>query len=119
MMWQPSWRPEGNEPDYRFSLANERAFLAWLRTALSLLASGVLLVQFATRLSPRSVIVGIAVGLTVLATLLCALAYTRWRANEIAMRHGRPLPTTRGIPLAAGVLCIAAAALGAVLVMAG
>ena len=33
------------EPDYRFTLANERTFLAWLRTSLSLLAAGVAVVQ--------------------------------------------------------------------------
>jgi uncharacterized membrane protein YidH (DUF202 family) len=26
---------EGSEPDYRFSLANERTLLAWVRTALA------------------------------------------------------------------------------------
>lgn len=116
-MWQPRWRREGNEPDYRFLLANERTFLAWIRTALSLLGGGVLLAQFATRLSPRSVVMAIAVGLTVLAALLCAMAYWRWRANEIAMRQARPLPTTRGIPLTAAVLGIVAAALGTLLLM--
>lgn len=33
------------EPDYRFTLANERTFLAWQRTALGLLAAAVALVQ--------------------------------------------------------------------------
>ena len=33
-------RPRG-EPDYRFTLANERTFLAWVRTSLGLLAAGV------------------------------------------------------------------------------
>ncbi len=33
------------EPDYRFTLANERTFLAWLRTSLSLLAAGIAVVQ--------------------------------------------------------------------------
>ena len=32
---------DGVEPDYRFTLANERTFLAWIRTALGLLAGGV------------------------------------------------------------------------------
>ena len=32
---------DGDEPDYRFTLANERTFLAWVRTALGLLAGGV------------------------------------------------------------------------------
>ena len=29
---------QGTEPDVRFSLANERTFLAWTRTALALIA---------------------------------------------------------------------------------
>ena len=32
---------EGEEPDYRFSLANERTFLAWIRTSLGLVAAAV------------------------------------------------------------------------------
>ena len=47
-MREPSWRQEGQEPDYRFSLANERTFLARIRTALALLAGGALLDQFST-----------------------------------------------------------------------
>jgi hypothetical protein len=30
----------GEAPDYRFSLANERTFLAWIRTALGFLPPG-------------------------------------------------------------------------------
>ena len=56
-MREPSWRQQGKEPDYRFSLANERTFLAWIRTALALLAGGVLLDQFSTKLSPPIVVV--------------------------------------------------------------
>ena len=37
----------GEAPDYRFSLANERTFLAWIRTALGFLAAGVGLDQLA------------------------------------------------------------------------
>lgn len=28
--------PPGDEPDYRFTLANERTFLAWIRTSFAL-----------------------------------------------------------------------------------
>lgn len=49
-MKRPKWQLEGSEPDYRFSLANERTFLAWLRTALAMVAAGVLLQQ----LSPHA-----------------------------------------------------------------
>ena len=59
-MREPRWRSEGQEPDYRFTLANERTFLAWLRTALSLLAAGVLLVQFATRFGMLSAAMAVA-----------------------------------------------------------
>lgn len=106
MLREPQWRQEGVEPDYRFSLANERTFLAWIRTALALLAGGVLLEQFSTKLGPHLLIVALAVTLGVLAAALCALAYVRWRANEIAMRHARRLPGTLAIPL------LAAATLG-------
>ena len=40
------WQEQGKTPDYRFSLANERTFLAWIRTALAVLAGGILLHQF-------------------------------------------------------------------------
>ncbi|MGP4054887.1 DUF202 domain-containing protein [Mycobacterium sp. 4D054] len=39
------------EPDYRFTLANERTFLAWQRTALGLLAAAVAVVQFLPELA--------------------------------------------------------------------
>jgi putative membrane protein len=49
--WRAWWpdpsdiRAVGEEPDYRFTLANERTFLAWIRTSLALLAGGVAVVQ--------------------------------------------------------------------------
>jgi putative membrane protein len=103
------WWQEGTEPDYRFSLANERTFLAWIRTALSLLAGGVLMEQFATTLHPRIALVGLAVGLALLSCLLCGAAYARWRANEIAMRNGRALPGSVAVPVVAVVLLLMAA----------
>lgn len=108
-MREPQWRREGKEPDYRFSLANERTFLAWIRTALALLAGGILLDQFSTKLGPHIVVEYLAISLSLLATLLCAMAYIRWRSNEIAMRHARALPGTMAIPvIAASLLGVAA-----------
>ena len=34
------------EPDYRFTLANERTFLAWQRTSLGLMAAAVAAVSY-------------------------------------------------------------------------
>ena len=115
-MREPRWRQEGEEPDYRFSLANERTFLAWIRTALALLAGGVLLEQFATRLRPHTALVGLAVTLTLLATVLCASAYVHWRDNEIAMRHRRRLEGNIAITLIAAIVLGVAASI-AILVL--
>ena len=116
-MREPRWRQEGEEPDYRFSLANERTFLAWIRTALALLAGGVLLEQFATRLDPHAVLIVVAVLLALLAAVLCAAAYVRWRANEIAMRHRRPLASTVAIPVLSLATCAVAAILAVLLML--
>ncbi|HUL57195.1 MAG TPA: DUF202 domain-containing protein [Usitatibacter sp.] len=113
-MEKPHWRKDGKEPDYRFTLANERTFLAWVRTALALLAGGVLLEQFATRLQPRAVVIGLAIGLAVLSTVLSTIAYFRWKASEIAMRHDQPLPGTIAVPLLATSAALIAAIIAAV-----
>lgn len=107
-MKRPDWQSAGEEPDYRFTLANERTFLAWIRTALAVLAGGVLLDQFAMHMQPKLVLAGVAVALALLAAVLAASAYFRWRDNEIAMRHSSPLPATVGTRLvSAAVSCVA------------
>jgi len=97
-MNKPDWQLQGSEPDYRFSLANERTFLAWIRTALAILAGGVALHQFGIHVAPRGVVVPVAVGLSLLSSALAGGAYFRWKRNEQAMRQGTPLPATIGIP---------------------
>ncbi|MHA7650684.1 YidH family protein [Mycobacterium sp. ML4] len=83
---------EEQEPDYRFTLANERTFLAWQRTALGLLAAAVALVNFV----PELVVVGarrvMGVGLAALAISTSWTGLQRWRLAERAMRRGQPLP---------------------------
>jgi putative membrane protein len=116
-MPEPTWRGEGNEPDYRFTLANERTFLAWIRTALALLAGGVLLHQFATELGPRVAVTMLSVGLGLIAAVLSAVSYTRWRANEIAIRQGRPLPFSWVLPGLAGVCLLTSAVLVVLLIV--
>jgi putative membrane protein len=80
------------EPDYRFTMANERTFLAWQRTALGLLAAAVALVQ----LVPEMTIPGarrlLGVGLVVLAILTSGMGLLRWQQADHAMRRGDRLP---------------------------
>lgn len=104
---EPAWRREGGEPDYRFSLANERTFLAWIRTALAALAAGMLLDQMATRVEPRFLVVMVALALCVLAAGLGMVAYRKWRDNEQAMRHSKALPHSRVLSiLSVGILAV-------------
>jgi putative membrane protein len=114
---EPAWRRQGEEPDYRFSLANERTFLAWVRTALALLAGGVLLEQIATHLGPHAVLVSLATALAALAALLSGLAYVHWRASEIAMRNHDKLPGTMAIPLLTGTLVVVCAVISMLLLL--
>lgn len=110
------WHEQGEEPDYRFSLANERTFLAWVRTALAILAGAILLHEFAPHIQPQAFISGASVALALLAALLGAGAYQRWKANEIAMRHSRPLPYSRLLPVLS--ICILALSASAAFVLA-
>ncbi len=87
-------REEGETPDYRFSLANERTFLAWLRTALALIGGGFAVDQFLPDLR-WGVRVAMALGLLA-AGVLCALrAVNHWVRCERAMRRGEDLPVSR------------------------
>ena len=99
--------PENLDP--RFSLANERTFLAWIRTALALIAGGVAAAKalhFHHELWRWTV-----AGPPIAAGVLIAFEATqRWRAYEQAMQSGRPLPVGRGLQ-ATGVLLAAYALL--------
>ena len=82
----------GGEPDPRFTLANERTFLAWIRTALGLLAGGIALEAFAGDLIPQTVRVVLAAGLIALSMVVAISASVRWLRVERAMRRRAPLP---------------------------
>src|SRR5213083_695706 len=80
------------EPDYRFTLANERTFLAWQRTALGLLAAAVAVVQLVPELSIAGARHVLGVVLALLAILTAAMGILRWRQADHAMRRNLPLP---------------------------
>ena len=106
----------GDELDYRFSLANERTFLAWIRTSLALVAGGL---AAAKLLNFDSEVLRWAVaGPPIVAgAVMAADAVQRWRRYEDAMRAGLPLPTGRGLQvLGIGVCLYAAVVLAAALI---
>ncbi|MFZ2526601.1 MAG: DUF202 domain-containing protein [Rhodococcus sp. (in: high G+C Gram-positive bacteria)] len=101
------------EPDYRFTLANERTFLAWIRTSLALLAAGVAVGELFADASDGVGHATLAVTCVVVATALSFGAFHRWRHVQSAMRRGAPLPsavlvrvTIIGICVIAGVCAL-------------
>ncbi|MEV4279753.1 YidH family protein [Actinoplanes xinjiangensis] len=104
----------GSTPDYRFSLANERTFLAWIRTGLALIAGGLACAQFLPPLPVAHLREIIAILLLVLGGLVALRAVDHWVRTERAMRLGTDLPRSR-FP---AVLAVAVAAGAVVLIVA-
>ena len=112
----PHWvYDHGTEPDPRFTLANERTFLAWARTVLGLLAGAVALHSFQVP-SAEGVRTGVIVLLILTAVSCTVLAMVRWARVERAMRERRPLPAFSTGFLLAGALLIISVLLGLSLV---
>jgi putative membrane protein len=82
----------GTEPDARFTLANERTFLAWSRTSLALVVAGLGIAQLLPPF-PRAPWgrPAIATPLILLGATVSMLSYREWKANQDALRHGAPL----------------------------
>ena len=96
----------GEEPDVRFSLANERTALAWVRTGLALVAGGVALTTL-THFAVGSILLLdlIAVIACLAGGALAAVALLSWRRNERSLRLRMPLPAPVALTwLVAGVV---------------
>lgn len=109
--------PDGVEPDPRFTLANERTFLAWIRTALALVAGGIAVEAFTGEIFPAVVRQSLAVLLLLLGMLLAAGAAVRWLRVERAMRRAKPLPVPFIVPLISLVCALAAGVLAVVIAL--
>ena len=92
-------RDHGDDPDYRFTLANERTFLAWIRTALALAAGGLAAVTILDDFPGEEVL---GLGLLTLSFVTAATSYRRWAVIEKAMRLSQPLPPSK-LPLLMGI----------------
>lgn len=107
--------PDGVEPDPRFTLANERTFLAWVRTALAFIAGGIAVEAFTGDLFPTAIRQILAILLLVLGMLLAGGAAVRWLNVERAMRRKKPLPVPLIVPIVSLVSAVAAGALALVI----
>ena len=107
------------EPDYRFTLANERTFLAWQRTALGLLAAAVAVVQLVPELSIAGARHVLGIILALLAILTAGMGILRWEQVDRAMRRDLPLPRhPTPVYLGVGLILIGLLALGLIVVKA-
>ncbi len=88
----------GQEPDPRFSLANERTLLAWIRTSLALDAGGLAVIRFAPPLAVRGGREALGIVLILLGMITARSSYRRWIQVERAIRSGAPLPRS-AVPL--------------------
>ncbi|MDP3966677.1 MAG: DUF202 domain-containing protein [Nocardioides sp.] len=107
----------GADPDYRFNLANERTFLAWIRTAFSLLAGGVAILAIVDDVGHSAVRLVTGAALLVLATLLPPLACQRWAATELALRTRTSLPEPGLLRLVTGGMVIVAVLIAALVLV--
>jgi len=80
------------EPDVRFTYANERTFLAWNRTALAIIATGVVVVGILPKFNVEFGRRILGIPMILLGAFLSWRSLGEWRDNEDAMRHERPLP---------------------------
>jgi len=108
------------EPDYPFTLANERTFLAGERTALGLLAAAVAVVQLVPELSIPGARHVLGIILALLAILTAAMGILRWQQVDRAMRRDLPLPRhPTPIYLGIGLILVGLLTIGLVVVKAG
>jgi putative membrane protein len=94
-------------PDSRFTLANERTFLAWNRTGLALIGGGLAVEQFLD--AGRLARLAIALPLIALGAWIALASYARWREVEQAMTRGDELPPSYLPGLVAACLALLSA----------
>jgi putative membrane protein len=91
-------KKQGNASDH---LANERTFLAWIRTSIGIMAFGFVVVKFSLFVKQVSMLVGktgvvqhrgysVIVGIILVAagTLTCVLSYFRYKQTEKVLKQG-------------------------------
>ena len=97
---------EPRGPEVQLQLANERTYLAWLRTALALVASGVAAARLLAGQTFHWAWETVGVLLILAGVVTAAVARRRWQAMNTAIEEGEPLPAPRIAALIAGVIVL-------------
>ncbi len=107
-------KKQGNASDH---LANERTFLAWIRTSIGIMAFGFVVVKFSLFVKQLSMLLGktatvqnhgysAIVGIILVAsgTLTCVLSYIRYKRTEKVLKEGSYKNSSFLIALTTGVI---------------
>jgi putative membrane protein len=115
--WSNSGVDDGQrEPDYRFSLANERTLLAWVRTSLALDVAGLGVVRFAPTLGWAGGRELVGAVLVLLGAVTAWSGYRRFLATDRAIRAGGPIPAHAAPRILAATLAVVSVVVLALLV---
>lgn len=99
--------PRGDtDVDYRFLLANERTFLAWMRTALALIAGGVALDQFVVVAGARDLVTVLGIFAIVLGAIVAVLGMVQWRRADRAMRNANRMNSSSTVMILGSILAL-------------
>ena len=99
-------RPAGNDPgddpevpdlppgavDARFTMASERTMLAWLRTALGLIAAGVAVLHLFDPFANSVARTTLGISLITIGACTAVVGTLRWHEVNRALHKGGPLP---------------------------
>lgn len=92
----PGWWPTaGDEPDPRWTLANERTFLAYQRTALGLLVAGLAASGSRALAAAPLWLAALGIPFVVLGAAVALEGRRRFVTTQQAMRTGAPLEAPR------------------------
>lgn len=106
----------GAEPDPRFTMANERTVLAWVRTSLAFVVAGLAAAVADGVVDTGNLLRVVAVVTVAVGAWLSVTSLVRWGRTERAMRLQEPLPAPSDLVLVVlAVLVLAVVAVLAVL----
>jgi putative membrane protein len=102
------WPVEGDEPDPRWSLANERTFLAYNRTSLALIVAGLAVTGSRAAADVPRWLALFGIPFLVLGAYVAVAGRHRMVEAQRAMRMGEPMPAPPlGTVLTVGLVSIA------------